>query len=79
MKEFTTAEIRNVAFAGHFNSGKTSIMEAMLTQTKVTDRLGSVDDGNSVSDSDPEEIRRKVSISASVIPCEYKGVKINHL
>lgn len=79
MKEYTTEKIRNMALTGHSGSGKTSLTEAVLYSLKATDRMGKVDDGNTVSDYDPEEIKRKISINASLIPVEYKGVKINIL
>ncbi len=68
MKEFLTGQIRNVALAGHSHSGKTSLLEAILYNLKLSDRLGKVEDGNTVSDYDPEEVRRKISINASLIP-----------
>ena len=71
--------MRNVALAGHTSAGKTSLAEALLHHLKVTDRLLSVDDGNSISDYDPEEVRRKTSINTSILPVEYDGYKINLL
>jgi len=79
MSKYTVEKLRNVVLMGHSSSGKTSLAEAMLFNTGVLKRRGSVEDGNSVSDFDPEEIRRKISISTSVLPCEYKGHKINVL
>lgn len=77
MKEYHTEKIRNVCLSGHTNSGKTSLVEAILYSTKIIERLGRVDDGNTTSDYDPEEINRKVSINATLIPVEYKDCKIN--
>jgi len=77
MKVYTANEIRNIAVLGHSGCGKTTLMEAALNVTKVTTRMGRVEDGNTVSDYDAEEIRRGVSISASVIPVEHSGTKIN--
>ncbi len=73
----STAKIRNVCLLGHGGDGKTSLAESMLFLTKGTDRLGMVADGNTVSDFDPEEIRRKISISTSALPVEYGDFKIN--
>jgi elongation factor G len=64
---------------GHSGCGKTSLMEAALHVTKVTSRMGRTEDGNTVSDYDAEEIRRKVSVSASMIPIEWKNTKINFM
>ncbi|MCL1820771.1 MAG: elongation factor G [Oscillospiraceae bacterium] len=71
--------IRNVCLLGHGGDGKTSLAESMLFLTNGTDRLGKVADGNTVCDFDPEEIRRKITISASVAPVEYGDTKINLL
>ncbi len=62
---------------GHGSSGKTTVAEAMLFNTGVLDRFGKVDDGNTVTDFDPEEIKRKISISAATAPCEWKECRIN--
>ncbi|MCL1830174.1 MAG: elongation factor G [Oscillospiraceae bacterium] len=74
---YTTEKIRNIMFAGHSSAGKTSLTEALLYLTKSSDRLGSVGDGNTVSDFDPEEIKRRASISASVTPYDHEGVRVN--
>ncbi|MGE5544832.1 MAG: elongation factor G [Bacillota bacterium] len=79
MKVYPTPQIRNVAIIAHGGSGKTTLTEAMLYNTGVTSRLGRVDDGNTVSDFLPEEIKRKISISTSLVPCEYRDHKINIL
>lgn len=71
--------IRNIALIGHAGEGKTTLAEAMLYNLKATDRMGKVDDGNTVSDFDPEEIARKTSISLSVAYGEYNGYKFNVL
>ena len=77
MNQYIAKNIRNVVFAGHASAGKTSLVEAAYYLTGKSDRLGSIAEGNTISDFDPEEIRRKSSISASVTPCEWKDVKIN--
>jgi len=79
MKVYTANEIRNIAVLGHSGCGKTTLMEAALSATKVTTRMGRVEDGNTVSDYDAEEIRRRVSISSSIIPIEWKDTKINFI
>jgi len=79
MKVYSADEIRNVAVMGHSGCGKTSLMEAMLHVTKVTNRMGRVEDGNTVSDYDSEEVRRKASVGASVIPIEWNNTKINFM
>ena len=79
MKAFSAPEIRNVAILGHSGSGKTTISEAALFIAGVTSRIGKVDEGNTVSDYDQEEIKRKVSCSASMIPVEWQGKKINFI
>ena len=63
MKEYPTSKIRNIAFVGHGGTGKTSLVEAMIFNTGVLKRLGKVDDGNTVSDFQPEEIKKKITIN----------------
>lgn len=77
MKAYQTDLLRNVALVGHGQCGKTSISEVALYQAGITDRLGSVDDGTSVSDADPEEVARKTSISLAFLPFDWGGRKIN--
>src|SRR5512136_57735 len=79
MNEYKADKIRNVVLIGHSSSGKTSLAEALLFNTGVVTRLGKVDDNTSVSDFDPEEQRRKISINTSLIPCEWNGYKVNVL
>lgn len=77
MKVYPSGNIRNVALVGHGGTGKTSLVEAMIFNTGATKRMGKVDDGNTVSDYLPEEIKRKITISSSLVPCEYRDHKIN--
>ncbi|MEW8977230.1 MAG: elongation factor G [Symbiobacterium sp.] len=79
MRRFAVDKVRNLALIAHSGAGKTSLAEAMLYNAGVTDRLGRVDEGNTVMDYDPEEIRRKVSISMGIAPLEWKGLKFNVL
>ena len=76
---YSPHSIRNICLLGHGGNGKTTLVESFLRTTGVIDRLGKTSDGNTVSDYDPEEIKRQISISASVIPVEYNGCKINVL
>jgi elongation factor G len=75
----STKDIRNVSLLGHGGDGKTALVESMLYLTKSIDRLGKAADGNTVSDYDPEEIKRQFSISATVLPVEFGGAKLNIL
>lgn len=79
MKVYQSDRIRNLSLIGHSGSGKTTLTEAILYVTGVTKRQGKVDDGNTVSDFDKEEIARKVSIGTAVIPAEWQDVKYNFL
>lgn len=77
MREYTTERIRNVVLLGHGSTGKTSLAEAALFATGAISRLGRVEEGNTVSDYDPDEIKRGISINLAVVPCEWKDHKIN--
>lgn len=77
MKDYTTDKIRNVCLMSHGGAGKTTLAEAMLFNTGVLDRFGRVVDGTTTTDYDPEEIKRKISISTSIGPCEWSDIKIN--
>jgi len=79
MKNYNANEIRTVVLLGHSGCGKTTFAEAALYYSGGSKRFGKVEDGNTVSDYDPEEIRRQVSISNSVLPVEWQGTKINFL
>jgi len=70
-------QIRNVGLVSHQGAGKTSLAESMLFETGTTDRLGSVDNGSTVSDFDPVEVERKMSISLSLLPQRWKETKLN--
>ena len=77
MKQYKAKDIRNIALAGHGGDGKTSLAEALLYMSGATDRLGSVTEGNTVCDFDPEETKRHISVSSAVAPFEYDGIKVN--
>ena len=79
MYVYTTDQIRNVVVLGHGGCGKTSLVEAMAHLSGLTSRIGKVSDGNTLSDYDKEEIKRKFSISTSVVPIVWNEVKINFL
>ena len=79
MNVYTTDKIRNVVLLGHGGCGKTSLAEAMGYLAGLTSRMGKVDDGNTISDFEKEEQRRKFSIGTSLIALEWGGVKINLL
>ena len=79
MKVYTTDKVRNVVLLGHGSSGKTSLAEAMAYLGGITSRMGRVEDGNTVSDFTSEEKKRGFSIRTSVIPVEWKDVKVNVL
>ena len=73
----STDKVRNVVLLGHGDAGKTSLAEAMLFMAGGSKRLGSVTDGHSNLDYEPEEIRRKITLNLSLAPVEHNGVKIN--
>jgi len=79
MKKYSVQEIRNVGLIGHGSSGKTSVAEAILYTSGVSDRLGKVGDTSSIMDYDPDEIKRGHTISASLAYCEWDKHKINIL
>jgi len=79
MKEYSSGSIRNVALVSHSSAGKTMLAEAFLHSTGATTRLGKIEDGTTLSDFDEEEVRRGISLYTSIIPVEYKDVKINVL
>ena len=75
--QYKAENIRNIAFMGHGGDGKTTLTESILFGTGAADRFGKVEDGNTTSDYDPEEIKRHISISASLAPVQYNNTKIN--
>jgi len=77
MGTFETSKIRNVGIVAHGGAGKTSLSEAILFDTGMIDRLGRVDDGTSTMDYEPEEIKRKISISSSFDHCVWNGHSIH--
>ena len=79
MKEYKTEKLRNIALVSHGGAGKTSLAEAMLFHTGAVNRMGKTDEGNSISDFEEEEIRRKQSLSTSILPIEFQDHKINML
>lgn len=79
MKIYDAKDIRNVLLVGHGGAGKTTLLEAMLFTAGAITRMGNVEDGNTVSDHDPDEQRKGISVSLSVAPIEWNGVKINVL
>ena len=79
MKEYKTERLRNIALVSHGGAGKTSLAEAMLFLTGAVNRMGKTEEGNSISDYEEEEIRRKQSLSTSILPIEFQDHKINVL
>lgn len=79
MKTYQTRDIRNLALVSHGGAGKTSLTEALLYTSGAVNRLGKVEAGNTTSDFDPDEVKRQMSLSTSLAPCEWQNVKINIL
>ncbi|MDP3879611.1 MAG: elongation factor G [Dehalococcoidales bacterium] len=79
MEQYGLEKIRNLVLLSHNGAGKTSLTEAILFDTKVTTRLGKVDDGTTLSDYDPAEIKHHISINLSIFPFPWQDIKINLL
>ncbi|MGE3797837.1 MAG: GTP-binding protein, partial [Thermomicrobiales bacterium] len=77
MNQYAASDIRNIGLFSHGGAGKTSLAEAMLFLSKATTRLGRVEDGNTTTDFDPDEVKRQMSISVALAPVEWNGVKLN--
>ncbi|HEV7665422.1 MAG TPA: elongation factor G [Chloroflexota bacterium] len=79
MKEYAPAQLRNVGLFSHGGAGKTTLSEALLFRAGAITRMGSIEDGNTTSDFDPEELKRQMSVSLAVAPLEWQGHKVNLL
>ena len=77
MKVYTADQIRNVALISHVGAGKTSLVDAALFDSGAVTRQGKVDEGSSISDYDPDELKRRMSLNTTVLPVEWKNHKIN--
>jgi len=77
MKVYRAEQIRNVALISHVGAGKTSLVDAALFDSGAVTRQGRVDEGSSVSDYDPDELKRRMSLNVKVLPVEWKNTKIN--
>ena len=77
MGKYETAKLRNLGIVGQGDAGKTSLTEAILFNTGMTDRLGRVDDGTSTMDYEPEEIKRQITISSSLNHCEWRDCSLH--
>ncbi|HEY8477412.1 MAG TPA: GTP-binding protein, partial [Chloroflexota bacterium] len=77
MKQYQAERIRNVGLFAHGSSGKTSLAEALLYHTGAISRLGRVDEGTTTCDYDPDAIKRRMSVVASLAPLEWRDHKIN--
>lgn len=79
MKHYPADRIRNIGLFSHGGAGKTSLTEALLFDTNAINRLGRVEEGNTVADFDPDEIKRGISVSTAIAPVEWRDTKINIL
>ena len=79
MKVYSAEQIRNVALISHVGAGKTSLVDAALFDSGAVTRQGKVDEGSSISDYDPDELKRRMSLNTTVLPVEWKNHKINFI
>ncbi len=79
MKVYTAEHIRNVALISHVGAGKTSLIDAALYDSGAVTRQGKVDEGSSIADYDPDELKRSMTLHAKVLPVEWKNTKINFI
>jgi len=79
MKDYEGKNVRNVVMLGHTGAGKTALLETMLFNAKAVERLGRSVDSTSIIDSDPEEVKRGMSVYSAIVPVEWKDIKINFL
>jgi len=77
MEQYGLENIRNLCLLSHNGAGKTSLSEAILFTTKAITRLGKADDGTTTSDYDPDEVKHKISLNLTMLPCQWKDTKIN--
>ena len=77
MADLTSERLRNIVLLSHSGAGKTVLSEAMLHAAGVTSRMGRIEDGTTASDYEPEEARRQSSVQTSILPCQWRGHKIN--
>jgi elongation factor G len=79
MTDYAPAQLRNVGLFSHGGAGKTTLSEALLFRAGAISRMGSIEDGNTTTDFDPDELRRQMSVSLAVAPLEWQGYKVNLL
>ncbi len=77
MQQYGLENIRNLVLLSHCGAGKTSLSEAIMLAAGAVKRLGKVDDGTTTSDYDPDEVKRQISLNLAMLPCEWKGAKVN--